>query len=230
MSYIKRHQLGAKINKRIYDAVDPTQDYPSTAHSIKLGVDVIKGNRTGKIKEPVADAAWRKRLGLKYDKKYLPSINDSTVTLPDKYINEILIDTNVVKERIFDNKVSEDLKNAIEKGSVSLNPEYIRDIQRRDALVQKDTEYLDKLRDLYKGKSVSVNEFQAWKNRDLYKKDGTFNENVVSPLSVLKNFTLRKKDNGDIEFSDIYDFNQYEKFVPGKPFRIEGTIKKAEHN
>lgn len=169
-------------------------------------------------------------MGLKYDKKYLPTINDSTVTLPDKYINEILIDTNVVKERIFNNKVSEDLKNAIEKGSVSLNPEYIRDIQRRDALVQKDTEYLDKLRDLYKGKSVSVNEFQAWKNRDLYKKDGTFNENVVSPLSVLKNFTLRKKDNGDIEFSDIYDFNQYEKFVPGKPFRIEGTIKKAEHN
>lgn len=57
MSYIKRHQLGAKINKRIYDAVDPTQDYPGTAHSIKLGRDVIKGNKADKIKEPVADAA-----------------------------------------------------------------------------------------------------------------------------------------------------------------------------
>ncbi|MDA3854654.1 MAG: hypothetical protein PF569_00235 [Candidatus Woesearchaeota archaeon] len=47
----------------------------------------------------------------------------------------------------------------------------------------------------------------------------------------MKNFTLKKKDNGDIEFSDTYDFNQYEKFVPGKPFNIKGVIKtKAKHN
>ncbi|MDA3854655.1 MAG: hypothetical protein PF569_00240 [Candidatus Woesearchaeota archaeon] len=161
MTYIKKYQLGDKINKKIYNAVDPTQDYPSIPHSIRLGISAAMGRSADKKKEPVSDAAWRRRLGLSYDKKYLPTVNDSTVTLPKNYINEILVDTNAVKQRISENKVSEDLKQAIAQGKVSLNPEYINDIKRRDTRVKKDTKYLNKLRDLYKGKTVSVNEFQA---------------------------------------------------------------------
>ena len=28
-----------------------------------------------------------------------------------------------------------------------------------------------------------------------------------------------------MEYSDLYDFNQFEDFVPGNPFEIKGSIK-----
>jgi hypothetical protein len=53
------------------------------------------------------------------------------------------------------------LERAIESGTVSLDPEYQEDMKIRRNLVNLDKDYLNKLRRVYKGDTVVVNEHQA---------------------------------------------------------------------
>jgi len=47
----------------------------------------------------------------------------------------------------------------------------------------------------------------------------------MSPLNVLAHYNIRyDKDQNKMYYSDEYDFNKYDKYVPGKPFRIRGAI------
>jgi len=47
----------------------------------------------------------------------------------------------------------------------------------------------------------------------------------MSPLNVLGNYNIRyDKDTNRMYYSDQYDFNKYDSFVPGEPFRIRGAI------
>jgi hypothetical protein len=40
----------------------------------------------------------------------------------------------------------------------------------------------------------------------------------------MQNFTMYKDKDGNINFEDTYDFNQFEKIIPGQPFKIKGKI------
>ena len=76
-------------------------------------------------------------------------------------------------------------------------------------------------------KPVVLNEFGAWKDRDVIDSEtGKYKKNVVSPLNVLHNFTLYKNSKtGKPMYRDTYDFNWADNLVPGKPYAINGPIK-----
>jgi hypothetical protein len=93
----------------------------------------------------------------------------------------------------------------------------------REAMIVLDNDYLGKLRQMYKGDTVTVGEFGAWKDRNIMK-DNKIDHDVVSPLNVLKNFTMYLNKDKSITYKDIYDFNEFERFVPGEPFNIQGII------
>jgi hypothetical protein len=92
--------LQEKINKRFYNGIDPTLGYPDAIGSIYHLRNVLRGNEVEKAHEPVSDAAWRKRLGLAYDKNLLPENIDGSVRLPKEYEAQIQTDTTAVKNKI----------------------------------------------------------------------------------------------------------------------------------
>jgi hypothetical protein len=50
-------------------------------------------------------------------------------------------------------------------------------------------------------------------------------EDIQSPLNVLGNYNVRySPEERRLYYSDEYDFNQFENFVPGEPYRIRGYI------
>lgn len=73
------------------------------------------------------------------------------------------------------------------------------------------------------GKSVGLSEM-SHNSRQLLNKDG-LNVDYVTPLNVLQNYNIRyDAPTNRMYYSDEYDFNQWEHFVPGKPFRIRGYV------
>lgn len=209
MDYIKKYQKGSWLNRRIYNAIDPTSDYPNFLDAIGHGTNLTLGIKVKKEHEPVSDAAWRKRLGLEYNKDLLIKNPDGSFRLPPKYEKQILTDTTAVKKRIQD---------AIDVyGSEEILKKY--DANRENWL-RIDRGYLDKLRKMFKGEPIVVNEFEAWKDRKT-------DNDAISPLNVMKNFTITHDPKTNQEhYSDTYDFNEFEKIVPGKPFEIKGIVKK----
>lgn len=219
---VKKCQQGSWFNKRVYNAIDPTGNYPSnTFKAIGLGLHALLngGQQTYEVTDSVADAAWRKRLGLPYDSKFLPENGDGTVRLPKNIEQEMPTDTTFIKERIQKNK--------------KLRDYYVNDLGRReqhesiqiiDAANQIDQETLDSLRHTYKtGEWVTINE-HGNNSRKLIN-GGEYNLSN-SPLNVVHNFGLRyNKNKGIMEYKDTYDFNDYEWGVPGEKFDIKGEIK-----
>jgi hypothetical protein len=86
---------------------------------------------------------------------------------------------------------------------------------------------LDSLRKFYKtGEPVVLNEFGAWKNRDVIDwETGKLKPNVVSPLNVFQNFTLYNDPKLGKSYRDVFDFNWADKLIPGSPFEIKGPLK-----
>lgn len=69
---------------------------------------------------------------------------------------------------------------------------------------------------------MNINE-QAFKNRK-WIKDGLV-QYTPSPLNALQNYTVQyDKKNNKMDYRDLYDFNEFEKWVPGKSFKIRGSI------
>ena len=105
--WTKKHDGGGAIkewyNQKLYNYVDPTGNYPSNMlKAIGLGLFTLFNgeNQTYQVTDSVADAAWRKRLGLEYDSKFLPENEDGSVRLPENIEKEIPIDTTFIKNRI----------------------------------------------------------------------------------------------------------------------------------
>lgn len=213
------------FERALYNAVDPTGDYPDNKlkaipYFIRAKAKQLIGDRNIKdyivgnsIGEKVADAAWAKRLNMPYDENLLPVWNGDTVRLPYEIEQEIPTDTTFIKDRIQANK---ELQKRFPKKYA--NNDYI------NAAIKEDENTLKALRKTYStGKPVGISEM-SWNTRQLLK-DGEINDNQTSPLNVLKAYNIRyDKDNDRIYYSDEYDFNQYENFIPGKSFRIRGYV------
>lgn len=211
--------------RNLYNLINPTNAYPKTvfdAIAYKQIADAALQNksyiyrREGPI-EPLAEAAWAKRLGLPYDTSLIVDNNDGTYRLNEHYEKEIPTDTTFYKNRIINNAaLKEHYKNI--RGLSSGRKRAI------DLGIAYDTAALDSLRKTYKtGKWVSINEHSNTGRKWL--EDGVPNIGI-SPLSALQNYSIRynKKDN-TMEYVDNYDFNEFEQFVPGTPFKIKGKIK-----
>lgn len=212
-------KIDKEVKRKIYNYVDPTQAYPrNLPQAIRLGVNSLLHGDTKQyeVEDSVSDAAWRKRLGLRYDSKFLPENGDGSVRLPKHIEAEIPIDTNMVKQRIADNE------NLLEYYNTK-RPEVITNKNIIGKVLKLDKQTLDSLRHTYKtGEPVVINE-NAHNNRQLIK-DG-YLELGLTPLNVLGNFTIRwNPETQQMEYFDRYDFNQFEWGVPGKPFEIKGTI------
>lgn len=213
--------------KGIYNTVDPTTDIPSWWQAIGMGLaSLIKGfssNPTKRYedKEPTSNAAWAKRLGQPYNEKDLPKNNDGSYRLPYDKEQQIATDTNFIKKRI---NLNTNQLNSLRKQN-----ENHKSIPIFEQALEWDTDYLDKLRHTYKtGEPVVVHEYQAWKDRKMVN-NGKFSGNTISPLNVLKNFTLQYDPKKKVvNYRDVYDFNGYNWAVPGEDFEIKGKLKPSK--
>lgn len=207
-----------QVNKRVYNAVDPTQAGITIPGAIAGGLAVIGGaNFRNKTQYPVEESAWKKRLNLPYNKKYLIDNPDGSVRVPSNISNEIVTDTNFVKDRISMQKVAQ--QHFISAGGYGSSV--------LDKLIRVDEAHLDSLRKFYStGEPVGINEIGAWKNRDIIDWDtGKLKPNVVSPLNVFQNFTLYNDPKWGKSYKDVYDFNNWDWAIPGNPFEIKGPLK-----
>lgn len=237
---IKRFQFGGTMNglspikipitdlrKGMYNITDPTTDFPNVGQAIGMGIASWFNGLFPSLgkrytdKEPTANAAWAKRLGQPYNSKDLPSNKDGSVRLPLEKEQQIATDTNFIKKRI---NLNTNQLNSLRKQN-----EYHKSIPIFEQALEWDIDYLDKLRHTYKtGEPVVVNEYQAWKDRKLIN-DGKTTSNTISPLNVLKNFTLQYNPKQNyVEYRDVYDFNGYNWAVPGEDFIIRGQLKPSK--
>lgn len=211
----------SRLNRAIYSATDPTYGYPTG-----LGIPAV-GGRAGvalfnpddmwyEVIDSVADAAWRKRLGLSYDDKFLIENKNGSFRLPNNVEMEIPTDTTALKRRIQANKKLAD------------SPEIMGDDWKLvQGMIDADEETLNALRKTYKtGKPVVINEYSH--NSRKLAEDGKIKEGAFdykSPLNVLQNYTVQYDPKSHtMKYRDTYDFNGFESFVPGEPFDIEGEI------
>ena len=212
----------SKLNRAIYSATDPTFGYPTgfgvPITGIRAGLALLDPDTMQyEVTDSVADAAWRKRLGLSYDDKFLIENKDGSYRLPRNVEREIPTDTTFIKKRI---KANEKLANQ----NNIMGDEY----KLVKSMIDLDNETLDALRHTYKtGEPVTINEYSN--NSRSLSKDGDIPEesfNYKSPLNVMQNFTVRyNPKKRTMEYSDTYDFNQFEGLVPGESFDIKGEIK-----
>lgn len=211
----------SKLTRSYYKEVNPLAGYPSAGDAIAHGMNVF-GRRykdtdstAYPVTDRVADATWRKRLGLSYDEADLPSNADGSVRLPKDRELEMPVDTNLLKRRINANlKLSDKYKqnNKLKSKEVV------------DWAIGEDQAALDALRHTYKtGEPVVVNE-QVYNTRSLIN-NGKISMPGSSPLNPLQNYTLQyDKDRHVMMYRDVYDFNHLDWAVPGKGYKIKGEI------
>lgn len=221
--------LVSKYNRAVYSSLNPIMAYPSwtlAGRSATQAVIKAAKNKQDEMEykigdslgEKVADAGWRKYLGLSYDKQLLPVFNGDTVRLPKQLELEIPTDTTFIKKRIANTKKLMDQYD-----------EYYFDPIVQHAL-EVDEKTLKALRKTYKtGKPVGVNEFAH--NSRQWIKNGEVVDEPISPLNVFQNFNIRyDKDTNRMYYSDAYDLNQFEWGSPGTPFRFRGYIDLNKKN
>ncbi len=205
-----------KYRQNLYNIVDPTSDIPSGRDIAKYGLVALAAKYGGdypyqrtKI-DSVADAAWAKRLGLDYNQSALIDNGDGTVRLPSEIEAEIPTDTTALKNRIASNEKR-------------LKQVYGRENTLTRAAIDIDKQALEALRKTYKtGEPVMMDEHshvsRNWQGL-------TTESDIVTPLNTLHRYTVQyDKDNNRMKYWDWYDFNEFEDFVPGKPYKIQGSI------
>ena len=221
----QNYQNVPEYNIALYNTVSPLGDFPNFWGALAYRRQVKDKLKNGNIYErdykvgdtqgeKTAIAAWAKRLGIPYDEQDLPVYNGDTVRLPYSLEQEIPIDTNLLKNRIEQNKALQDKYSKYRYSNVV------------DTAIKADQYNLDKLRETYKtGKPVGQTEF-GWNSRQLVNNGEIIPiENIQSPLNVLGNYNVRySPEERRLYYSDEYDFNQFENFVPGEPYRIRGYI------
>ena len=211
-----------KRNRAIYSTFDATWNTPpwyvATAKAARAAYKQVANpdEMDYIVTDSVADAGWRKRLGLSYDSKFLPSNEDGSVRLPSYIEAEIPVDTTLLKDRIArETKIAES-KNMMGK-----------DWQLVTGLINLDKQNLDSLRKTYNtGEPTVLNEY-SHNSRNLIKNGRLINgaHEYNTPLNILKNYTVQyDSKNRTMNYRDIYDFNGYEWAIPGKKFNIRGSI------
>ena len=211
-----------KRNRAIYSTFDATWNTPpwyiATAKAARAAYKQVANpdEMDYIVTDSVADAGWRKRLGLSYDSKFLPSNEDGSVRLPSYIEAEIPVDTTLLKDRIArETKIAES-KNIMGK-----------DWQLVTGLINLDKQNLDSLRKTYNtGEPTVLNEY-SHNSRNLIKNGKLINgaHEYNTPLNILKNYTVQyDSKNRTMNYRDIYDFNGYEWAIPGKKFNIRGSI------
>ena len=212
-----------KYNRAVYSTFDATWNTPPWYVAIAKGARATYKQMTNPdemdyiVTDSVADAGWRKRLGLSYDSKFLPPNKDGSVRLPSNIEAEIPVDTTLLKNRIARETKAAESPNIMGK-----------DWQLVTGLINLDKQNLDSLRKAYNtGKPTVLNEY-SHNSRNLIKDgkliDGAYEYNT--PLNILKHYTIQyDPKNRTMNYYDIYDFNGYERAVPGKKFYIKGSIK-----
>lgn len=211
-----------KRNRAIYSTFDATWNTPPWYVAAAKAARATYKQITNPdemdyiVTDSVADAGWRKRLGLSYDSKFLPSNKDGSVRLPSNIEAEIPVDTTLLKNRIEKETKAAESKNIMGK-----------DWQLVTGLINLDKQNLDSLRKTYNtGEPTVLNEY-SHNSRNLIKDGRLINgaHEYNTPLNILKNYTLQyDSKNRTMNYRDIYDFNGYEWAVPGKKFNIRGSI------
>ena len=211
-----------KRNRAIYSTFDATWNTPpwyiATAKAARVAYkQMTNPNEMDYIvTDSVADAGWRKRLGLSYDSKFLPSNEDGSVRLPSDIEAEIPVDTTLLKDRIARETKAAESKDIMGK-----------DWQLVTGLINLDKQNLDSLRKTYNtGKPTVLNEY-SHNSRNLIENGRlvTGAREYNTPLNILKNYTVQyDSKNRTMNYRDIYDFNGYEWAIPGKKFNIKGSI------
>lgn len=161
------------------------------------------------------DNYWRYRLGLSVDPEHFGEVlDDGSVTLPQYVEKEIPTDTTALKNRIKTNE--EFLKN---------NQFTQKEWDIANGLINTDKETLDALRHTYKtGEPVVINEF-SYNSRPLLQ-EGNYTEYTATPLNMLQNYTIQyNPSDNTIYYRDVYDFNKFDKFVPGEAYKINGAVQ-----
>lgn len=220
--------LVPSYNRAVYSSVDPKSGIPPFHKAVQAAIGAKGKSIFGdpnemeysvgtQLGDSVADAAWRKRLGLSYDDKFLPVFNGDTVRLPKQLELEIPTDTTKLKDRI-----------ANTERLMKYSPKY-KNSNAVNVALEADKEALKALRDTYKtGKTKGINEY-SYNSRKLVK-DGIIDEENISPLNVFRNYNIRyDKDSDSMYYSKSYDFNtkegnNWDNFVPGDKFYIRGNI------
>lgn len=232
---------------RLANKVDPHQGYPSgLSNGYRIYKEMKQGDPTQQsykvyptLGDSVAQAAWKKYLGLNYDTKFLPQgvpddrggFGNNTVRLPAALEAEIPVDTAFLKERI-------------EKNMDYLNNGGPKSNDVIDALkfgIDQDEYALNQLRKTYStGEPVGLHENQ-YNSRQLIN-DGIVDWNILehTPLNVLQFYNIRyDKDTNRMYYSDTYGFDNatipwpanwilgtsnYDEYLGGNPFRFRGYI------
>lgn len=217
-----------EYNRAVYASVNPTWGVPDLLSAGRLATqakikewnnkqDSLEYKIGSTITDKVADAAWRKRLGLSYDDKLLPKFNGDTVRVHKQIEMEIPTDTTMLKNRI---AATEKLMNRSDKYKYS---------DAVNVALESDKRALEQLRKTYAtGQPVGMDEFSN-NSRQLVK-NGEVNENYVSPLNVFRHYNIRyDKPTNRMYYSKSYDFDlkdgqNWDKFVPGEKFYIRGYV------
>jgi hypothetical protein len=216
-SYLRGKDNDDQYRQNLYNIVDPTNEIPNGLKSIVgygLAAKAAKANTNlpyyREHADSVADAAWAKRLGLEYNQNALIDNGDGTVRLPASLENEIPTDTLMLKQRIADNEKR-------------LKRVYGGNHQTTQQAIDFDRQALDSLRKTYStGEPVMMDEHshvsRNWQGL-------TPESDIVTPLNTLHRYTVQyDRDNNRMKYWDWYDFNEFENFVPGNPFKIQGSI------
>lgn len=215
--YYKGEEKDTLYRKNIFNLIDPTSTVPQTIFDINDYRKLAEYAKSGKEYayqrthiNPAADAAWAKRLGLPYDSTLLIDNTDGSVHLSPVLEAEIPTDTAFLKDRIVANeKLSKKTYGA--KG------------QSIDAALRIDKEALEALRKTYQTGEPVVMDEHSHVNRDWRNKKPEYIG--ITPLSLMHRYTLQyDKNNNTMNYSDVYDFDEFEDFVPGEPFTIRGSI------
>ena len=237
----KEDEKVSYLNRLYYSKINPLHGYPqgyidAATNPLYLQA-LIEGRKTPNemtyiVEDSVGDAAWRKRLGLSYDKKFLIDNGDGSVKLHKNRENEIPVDTNLYINRINSSKDAikritkqiDEINTKKYNGTFDKNDEedlkyLLEDRSLINAGINVDKETLEALRKTYKtGKAVTVNEFGYNSRSNSIAGD--------SPLNMLQNYGIQYDKNKNVmRYFDTYDFNQFDPFVPGKPFDFKGEIK-----
>lgn len=209
-----------KWNRAVYSQFDSVWGYPNMFGAGVNGAvaavrSVLNNDKMQyKVRDKAGDNYWRYRLGLSVDPNHFGEVlDDDSVTLPSYVENEIPTDTTMLKNRITANE--EFIKN---------NKFTQEEWDIVNGLLKTDKETLDALRHTYKtGEPVVINEF-SYNSRPLLK-DGNYTEDNPTPLNMLQNFTIQYiPSENSMHYRDVYDFNFVDWAVPGKAYRINGSI------
>lgn len=220
-------------NKRaLYSTLNPTDAYPedkldgffnywlpSKMKQLSSNPDRMSYRIGNSLADSVADAAWKKYLGLEYDEKFLPKgeyddkteYGENTVRLPKELEMEIPTDTVMLKNRIATNERLVKLN----RGNV---PDHVYNA------LDSDKQALEGLRKTYQtGQPVGISEFSF--NSRKWGTSSPGPDGGTPPMNVLHNYNIRyDKDTNRMYYSDTYDFNGYDSWLEGTPFRIRGFV------